>query len=49
MDWIERIFGLSPDQGSGALELEIFAALVVVGMVAFWVIARARRFRSKDR
>lgn len=36
MDWIERLFGIDPDMGSGSLELLIAGAvvLVVVGIVA---------------
>ena len=35
MDWIEEIFGIDPDMGSGALEILIMGAivLVVVGIV----------------
>ena len=40
MDFIERIFGLSPDGGSGAFELLLLAApLAVVG----WRLAAKRR------
>ena len=36
MDWIEQLFGIDPDMGSGSLELLIAGAvvLVVVGIVA---------------
>ena len=35
MDWIEQVFGIDPDFGSGALEMLIAGAvvLVVVGLV----------------
>ena len=35
MDWIEELFGISPDAGSGTLEATIAAAvvLVVLGVV----------------
>jgi hypothetical protein len=35
MDWIEQIFGIDPDMGSGSLEMLIAGAvvLVVVGLV----------------
>ena len=35
MDWIEQIFGIDPDMGSGSLELLIAGAVVfvVVGLV----------------
>ncbi len=39
MDFIERIFGLSPDGGSGLLELAVLATITA------WIVARvmARR------
>lgn len=35
MDWIEQIFGIDPDMGSGSLELLIAGAVVfvVVGFI----------------
>ena len=35
MDWIEQVFGIDPDFGSGALEMLIAGAVVlaVVGLV----------------
>ena len=35
MDWIEKIFGIDPDMGSGSLEILIAGAvvLIVVGIV----------------
>ena len=35
MDWIEQVFGIDPDFGSGALEILIAGAivLIVVGLV----------------
>jgi hypothetical protein len=30
VDWIEEIFGIDPDMGSGALEILIMGAIVIV-------------------
>jgi len=37
VDWIEQVFGIDPDFGSGALEMLIAGAvvLVVVGLVVW--------------
>jgi hypothetical protein len=41
MDFIERIFGISPDGGDGTLELALFVApLLAIALVA---IIRRRR------
>jgi|Tabmets5t2r1_1033131.scaffolds.fasta_scaffold22297_1 hypothetical protein len=50
MDWIERIFGVSPDGGSGTLEV-VYLAVAALGTAAFvfrrriggWARARRRR------
>lgn len=40
MDFIERIFGISPDGGSGSLEFLLFA-IPVAGII--YLVARRRR------
>jgi hypothetical protein len=42
MDWIERVFGISPDGGSGVLEL-LFFAIPVIGLYLLYRIRRQRR------
>jgi hypothetical protein len=42
MDFIERIFGISPDAGSGLTEL----ALMIVPVVCIATFAMRRRVRS---
>ena len=32
MDWIERWFGVSPDNGDGTLEVVVFVVLAVVAV-----------------
>jgi len=45
MDWIERILGVSPDGGSGTLEL-LFFAMPVVGLYLLYRIRLGRRKRA---
>jgi hypothetical protein len=47
MDWIEQIFGIDPDMGSGALEILIAGAvvLIVVGVV----VMLRRRSDSREK
>jgi hypothetical protein len=42
MDFIERIFGIAPDGGSGSLELLLFA-IPIAGIAYLWVRRRRRR------
>lgn len=44
MDWIEQLFGIDPDMGSGSLELLIAGAVVIVavGLIA------SRMQRTRD-
>jgi uncharacterized membrane protein YjjB (DUF3815 family) len=37
MDFIERILGFSPDNGSGSLELSFIAAVIVSLTAVAWV------------
>ena len=36
MDFIERMFGVSPDGGDGSTELMIIAALVLIAVAVTW-------------
>jgi hypothetical protein len=41
MDFIERIFGISPDGGDGSIETMILGVLLVIALgVGFWLIYR---------
>jgi hypothetical protein len=43
MDFVERVFGISPDNGSGAFEIILF--LVPIVAIA-WIYAKRHRLRS---
>ena len=43
MDFIERLFGLAPDGGSGTLEMALF--LIPLAGVLLWWYARQRSAR----
>jgi hypothetical protein len=36
MDFIERVFGISPDGGDGSTELMFFIALIAVCLLLSW-------------
>ena len=36
MDFIERMFGISPDGGDGSKELMIIAVFVLIAVIATW-------------
>ena len=46
MDFIERLFGFSPDGGDGSFELLLFA-IPIVGIIAVAFYRRAQR-RGKN-
>jgi hypothetical protein len=46
MDFIERIFGVSPDGGDGSLELMYLVGIVVAATLISWALYR-RRTREK--
>ena len=43
MDFIERIFGMAPDGGSGSIEAAIVIAAAALIMTAFRAKRRAKR------
>ncbi|MER6784306.1 ABC transporter permease [Streptomyces sp. NPDC000658] len=45
-DWIERLFGVDPDQGSGALEW-IIVALAFCSAIIFGLLARSEWHRAR--
>ena len=47
MEWIEKLFGIEPDLGTGSLEILIAGAVVVV--VAGLLVSRLRRAKTKGR
>jgi hypothetical protein len=46
MDFIEKIFGIAPDGGSGALEILLFA--VPIAGIAY-LLAKRQRWRARDK
>jgi hypothetical protein len=47
MDWIERIFGISPDGGDGSTEALIVVAAIVIAAIVIAVTPRFRAFSSR--
>jgi hypothetical protein len=47
MDFIERIFGLSPDGGSGLLELLLFL-IPLLGIAGLYISRRGQKRRGQD-
>jgi hypothetical protein len=48
VDWIEELFGISPDGGSGTLEALVAGAFVAVILGVIFVV-RARTARASER
>jgi len=46
MDFIEKIFGIAPDGGSGILEATLFLIPIVLG--SFLFLRRRKSARAKD-
>ena len=46
MDWFERLTGLSPDNGSGAFEMEILAAVGAICALVVFFRRRKRKSRT---
>jgi len=47
MDWIEQIFGIDPDLGSGSLEMLITGAVVLV-VAGIIVTRRSKKAQEKQ-
>ncbi len=48
MDWIEELFGIAPDAGSGTLEALILGAVVAVILGAIFAV-RTRSTRASEK
>jgi hypothetical protein len=48
MDFIEQVFGLSPDGGSGAFELMLFLIPIFAGLI-FWRIRTTGNSLTRSR
>lgn len=49
MDFIERLFGLSPDNGDGSTELMYFIGFVAIALAVAWVYAKKGVRHHPDR
>jgi len=47
MDFIERLFGLSPDGGDGSFEILLFAIPLVLIALLYWHRISGRLFPSR--
>lgn len=47
MDWIEQLFGIEPDMGSGALEIFIVGAIVLIVLGVVLMRRRTEEPREK--
>lgn len=47
MDWIEQLFGIEPDLGSGALEILVAGAIVLI--VVGVVMTRRRTANTREK
>ena len=49
MDWIEKVFHVSPDGGNGTVEFAIFLVLITVVTLSLNAVVRAARRRAARR
>jgi hypothetical protein len=49
MDWIEQLFGISPDAATGTLEALIAGAIVAVALGAAVALATRRPRKAEER
>jgi len=48
MDFIERLFGISPDGGSGTFEFLLFA-VPIAGIAILWTLRRRGKPKARDK
>jgi len=50
MDWIEQLLGVSPDGGSGALEIVYFAVFALaLALIVRWRLMRGHRRPTRSK